>query len=428
MRRTCLILLLALPTLIFSCHKDHTGQTKPVPPATIFPLLTTVAISNITDTDASCQGNFTVDGTLTITTRGIRFDTNASFPNHWTVGAGSGISEFTANLTGLTPNTQYFARAFAGTDTSIYYGNTLSFTTTYTPGKFLVSTIAGTGVAGFSNGDSTQATFSLPQGATFDPAGNIYIADFRNQAIRKITPAGIVSTFATLGGVPNDVVADSAGNIYVAEVDYKIMKITPAGLVTTFAGTGKQGHLDATGTAAEFYGPFAIAIDPAGNLYVGDYNNFRKITPAGVVTTLPNYFPGGVCVAIAVDKQNNIFESSGYALARVDSIGNGTFLAGTGKPGFSNGTGAAATFNFLNELRLDANGNLVGSDASNNRIRMITQAGVVTTLAGTGSVGAQDGNSAIATFNGPTGLAIDNFGNIIVPDYYNNKIRKISPL
>lgn len=427
MRRICLILLVSLSALILSCHKDHSGS-KSASGAGTPPVLQTVAVSSISDSGAVCEGNFTVDGTLEITTRGIEWDTNASFPNRLLVTAGSGIGDYTGTLTGLMANTRYYARAFAGTDTSSYFGNTLTFTTTFTPGKYLVSTIAGTGEAGFDNGDTAHATFYLPQGAALDQAGNIYIADFKNQAIRKITPGGIVSTFVTLSGVPNDIVTDTAGNIYVAEVDYKILKITPAGQVSTFAGTGTQGHVDAIGAAAKFYGPVTIAIDAAGNLYVGDYNNFRKITPAGVVTTLQNYFPGAFCIAIAVDKQSNIFESSGYALVKVDSLGNETFLAGTGKPGFSNGTGSAAAFSFLNELRLDAGQNLIGSDAQNNRIRMITRDGVVTTLAGTGAIGAQDGNSAIATFNGPTGLAIDNAGNIVVPDYYNNKIRKISPL
>jgi hypothetical protein len=429
MRRNCLILLVTLPLLplIFSCHKDHSGSGLSSPGGTP-PVLNTVAISSITDSGAICEGNFTVDGTLSITTRGIEWDTNASFPNHLLLTAGGGIGDYKGTLTGLVANTRYYARAFAGTDTSTYFGNVLSFTTTYTAGKFLVTTIAGTGAAGFDNGDTAHATFYLPQGAATDQAGNIYIADFKNHAIRKITPGGEVSTFVTLGGVPNDIVTDSAGNIYVAEVDYKILKITPAGQVSTFAGSGLQGHVDATGTAAKFYGPITIAIDAAGNLFVGDYDNFRKITPAGVVTTLQNYFPGAFCIAIAVDRQNNIFESSGYALVKVDSSGSETFLAGTGKPGFSNGTGTAAAFSFLNELRLDGGQNLIGSDAQNNRIRMITRDGVVSTLAGTGAVGAQDGNSAIATFNGPTGLAVDNAGNIIVPDYYNNKIRKISPL
>jgi hypothetical protein len=428
MRKKYLVLLLTFSGLIFSCHKDH--NTPPGPPkAPVAPVLTTVPVTNITDTTATSGGTFTTDGTELINFKGIQWDTNGQFPNHWTASAGTGTGNFAANLNGLLPNTLYYVRAYAGTDTThTWYGNTVQFTTSYLPGKYLVSTIAGTGAGGSINGDTSIATFNGPLGVAVDPAGNIYVAD-GGQAIRKVTPSGMVSQVTHTTSSPQDVVADAGGNVYVAVSGFQILEITPAGQVSVFAGSGQEGLADGTGTSASFWAPITLTIDPAGNLYVGDIAAFRKITPAGVVSTLTNYFSTArTSRVIGVDNHFNLYESDGYTVIKVDSSGNKTFLAGTGKQGNTDGTGLAAAFGFITELRVDAVGNIFAADALNNKIRMITQAGVVTTIAGTGAAGARDGNSAIATFSSPLGLAIDNAGNIIVADAANNKIRKISPL
>ncbi len=424
-----LVLWPMLSVLLVSCHKDHNNP----PAAPIAPVLTTVPVTDITDTTASGGGTFSTEGTEAINFKGIQWDSSSQFPDHWTASGGTGIGNFTANLSGLLPDMLYYVRAFAGSDSShTWYGNTVQFTTTYNPGKYLVSTLAGTGAAGFNNGDASIATFNSPFGVTVDGSGNIYIADATNMAIRKISPGGTVSTLAILDGKPNDVIADSAGNVYVAESSYKILKITPAGQVSTLAGSGSFGRSDGTGTSASFGAALTISIDPAGNLYVGDASSFRKITPAGVVSTLTTYTtagPGSIaCFAIAADNHFNLYETNGYTIVKVDSTGAESFFAGSGKAGNADGTGSAASFAFLTEIRTDPAGNIYGADISNNTIRMITPAGVVTTLAGTGAKGARDGNSAIATFNGPIGLSPDNAGNIIVADAANFKIRKISPL
>lgn len=428
MRNGFLVPLLTITLLALSCHKDHPSPTHPATPTA--PKLATTPASNITSTTATSGGTFVSDGTDTINFKGIQWDTSSAFSNHWTISAGSGISNFSENMTGLFPNTLYYIRAFAGTDSShIYYGDTIQFTTTYTPGKYLVSTLAGTGAAGLTNGDASIATFNGPFGVTVDAYGNIFVADAGNKAIRKITPAGVVSTLAlTGGGTPEDIVADAAGNVYVPESNCIIQKITPSGQISTFAGSGTQGRADGTGTSASFNNPVTIAIDPAGNLYVGDILNFRKITPGGVVTTLPTYSTSTSqpCFAIAVDSHYNLYESDGHAIVKVDSAGAESFVAGSGQTGNADGTGLAASFGMLTELRIDAAGNIYAADISNNKVRLITPASVATTTAGTGVKGAQDGNSAIATFNGPIGLAFDNAGNIIVVDAGNNKIRKIT--
>ena len=421
MRKIYLILLLGVaPTLFFSCHKDSHK---------VDPVLITTPASNITMSTAVSGGSFTTDGTLPIVSTGIEYDTGSSFPNHWTATGGSGIGTFSADLSGLWPNTRYYIRAFAtGIDSSPYYGNILQFTTIYVPSKYKVITVAGTGAAGSTNGDTSMASFNQPDAVAVDASGNMYVADSKNNAIRKITPGGTVTTFATLNATPFDLVLDNSGNVYVTASNFEILMITPGGQVSTFAGTGVSGHADGTGTAAAFYQPITIDIDPAGNLYVADLSSFRKISPGGVVSTLPAFSAVGSCYGVAVDKNFNLYESSSYTVIKVDSSGTESVLAGNGQPGSADGTGTAASFGSIEEIRVDAAGNVYAADFSNYKVRLISPSGVVTTFAGTGAAGSMDGNAAIATFNGVSGLGVDNGGNIYVADENNNKIRKILPL
>src|ERR1043166_3677051 len=174
----------------------------------------------------------------------------------------------------------------------------------YTPYTF--GTLAGlAGSFGSTDGTGSAARFVYPYGLATDSAGNVYVADGYNHTIRKITPVGVVTTLAGLAGsvgsadgtgsaarfnFPTGVATDSAGNVYVADTsNYTLRKITPAGVVTTLAGlAGSLGSADGTGSAARFNNPYGVATDLAGNVYVADTFNstIRKITPAGVVTTL----------------------------------------------------------------------------------------------------------------------------------------------
>ena len=229
-----------------------------------------------------------------------------------------------------------------------------------------VTTFAGSQlVSGNDNGAGSAASFTSPTGLALDSAGNLYVADSGGEVIRKITPAGVVTTLAGLayyngamdGTGPNarffnptSVVVDSAGDVFVTDTgNHTIRKITPDGVVSTFAGsTTGVGSADGTGSSATFVHPSGIAIDGAGNLYVADSdsNTIRKITPAAVVTT----------------------------------------LAGTAAvTGSADGTGSAATFNGPQSLAVDATGNVYVGDLGNNTVRKITASGVVTTLIGTTS-------------------------------------------
>ena len=188
---------------------------------------------------------------------------------------------------------------------------------------------------------------------------------------------------------PYGVAVDSSGNVYVGDFgNNKIRKITPAGVVTTLAGSGTAGSADGLGAAASFNIPFGIAVDGSGNVYVGDAGSFkiRKITPAGLVTT----------------------------------------LAGSGSSGVADGTGTAASFIMPTGMSVDGGGNVYLGDVGSNKIRKITPSGGVTTLAGTGGAGAANGMGTAASFNIPWGVAVDSSGNVYVADRDNNLIRKIS--
>ena len=182
---------------------------------------------------------------------------------------------------------------------------------------------------------------------------------------------------------------DGSGNLYVADSNNNmIRKITSAGVVTTLAGSITSGHADGTGAAASFYNPFGVAVDGSGNLYVGDTRNhmIRKITSAGAVTT----------------------------------------LAGSTTPGSADGTGVTAYFNLPGGVAVDGSGNIYVADGNNNMIRKITSAGAVTTLAGSTTYGYADGTGIAASFNYPWGVAVDGSGNLYVADNNNNMIRKIT--
>ncbi len=321
-------------------------------------------------------------------------------------------------------------------------------------GNGYTSTFAGNS-QGFADGTGSAALFNSPTSMVKDAAGNFYVADRDNHRIRKITAAGVVSTFAGSGTAgftngtgaaasfnqPYALAIDANDNLYVGDrLNYSIRKITPAGVVTTIAGNGVSGMVDATGTAARFGEPIGIAVDAAGNIFVGDYfnNRIRKITAAGVVTTFAGSNPGmvdgtGTAAAfnnpfgLAFDAAGNLYvsDSHNFAIRKITPAGVVTTLAGNGNAGSANGTGSAATFSRPIGITVDANGNVYECDLDNHTIRKITPAGVVTTLAGTtGVVGSTDGTAPL--FNNPVGIFSDNANSVLyVADFANNRIRKI---
>jgi sugar lactone lactonase YvrE len=266
------------------------------------------------------------------------------------------------------------------------------------------------GANGTNDGTGRAARFALPYGVAVDKSNNVYVADDFNHVIRKATAAGEVTTWAGLTGqsgsvdgagsaarfrYPKSVAVDNAGNVYVADTgNHVVRKVSPSGDVTTLAGlAGASGWADGDGSAARFKVPTGLAVDGEGTVYVADTFNqtIRKITPAGTVTSLA----GGR-----------------------DEMAFGT----------NDGAGIAARFNYPPHVAVDAAKNVYVADGHNETIRKITPAGLVTTLAGrTGYEGSADGIGSAAQFDNPQGLAVDNQGNIYVADTYNATIRMVSP-
>lgn len=304
-----------------------------------------------------------------------------------------------------------------------------------------VTTFAGSGNTGMDNGPAITATFFGPAGLIFDKADNLYVSEFFNSDIRKITPAGVVSTLAGNGNqgadngtgaaatffAPYDLTTDANGNIYVGdEGNNLIRKVTPAGVVSTFAGTGLEGRTNGPALTAMFDTPLGVVTDAAGNIYVADTENglIRKIDVNGQVSTFAVLDQS--IGYLGIDKQGNIYAPDNNQIKKITPAGVITVLAGSTTAGFANGTGTAAKFNRINDVTVDPAGNVYVADADNNMIRMVTPAGVVTTVAGSGARSAINGPSAEATFFAPYGLALDGKGNIYVADAGNHLIRKVA--
>jgi sugar lactone lactonase YvrE len=385
-----------------------------------------------------------------------------------------------------------------------------------------VTTLAGSSNCGWVDGQGSDAQFAGPEGIAVGRDRNLYVADSRANTIRRVTPTGLVTTFAgdAVGGVsgsadgtladarfnsPRGIAADHLGNFYVSDgLNETVRKITPAGFVSTLAGTaGLYGAVDAAGADARFYWLRGMTTDSSGNVYVADQFNcsIRKVTPEGVVTTVAGAArqAGGSDGAgsaarfespsgIAADAAGTVYvvDTWNSTLRRVTRDGLVTTLAGTpGAYGYADGSGSNAKFGFCfyipaqtkpyypggarcfrTGVATDAVGNVLLADLHNGAIRRITPDGLVTTLIsrtdiqphavatdGKGNIyfastsqvwkvmstgeasvlagqtvgGANDGVGAHALFNWPYGITTDASGNLYVADTLNHTIRKITP-
>ena len=330
-----------------------------------------------------------------------------------------------------------------------------------------VTTIASTaGMTGITDGTGAVARFYYPYGIAADGADNLYVADTGNHTIRKVVlSTGAVTTIAGTAGTPDStdgtgpvarfngpahVAADGAGNLYVADLNNRAIRqvVLSTGAVTTTAGRARMsGSTDGTGAAARFYNPFGLAADGAGNLYVADNGNqtIRKVVVStGAVTTVAGMAgmtgsTDGTGAAarfsspcgMAADGAGNIYvaDTNNHTIRKVVlSTGAVTTIAGTaGMPGSTDGTGATARFYTPFGVAADGAGNLYVADTINSTIRqVVVSTGAVTTIAGTaGMPGSTDGTGAVARFYEPFGVAADGAGNLYVTDPISHTIRKV---
>jgi serine/threonine protein kinase, bacterial len=328
-----------------------------------------------------------------------------------------------------------------------------------------VSTLAGNDTAGAANKIGYAASFYDPTGVVVDGAGNIFVADFDNNQIRKITPDGSVSLFAgsntTLYGYPLSgsmngvgsaasfsdpwgVTIDKNENLYVTDqANGLVRKIDPSGTVSTLAGNSNGiGYADGVGAKASFSQMFGLAVDQTGNVFVADGGNnmIRKISPNGNVSTIAGSgktgADNGKGVAasfndpsgVAIDPANNVYvaDFGNNEIRKITPNGEVSTFAGNLNLGYSDGTGALASFNHPSAVAVDASGNVFVADDGNCLIRKITPEGATTTIAGTRALGSANGIGTQASFHFPLGIAIDSEGNIYVADSFNNQIRKIT--
>jgi len=330
----------------------------------------------------------------------------------------------------------------------------------------IINTVAGTGAPSFGGdgGPSTAANVNEPYDVATDNWGNVYIADNLNNRIRKIDTNGVIFTiggtgtagFSGDGGpatnaqmyVPRYLTVDASGTVFFSDyANNRIRKITPAGIISTVAGNGLPGFSGDGGaaTAAQLNFAWGVATDAAGNLYIADQLNcrIRKVTPAGIISTIGGtgiaFFSGdgGPAVSagiqypmgIVCDGPGNLYicDEGDCRIRKINTSGIISTVAGNGFGGFLGDGGPAtnAKLYYPNGIARDSLGNLYLADLGNNRIRMVSATGTISTIAGTGTAGysGDGGPPLLANINQPTGVAIDKKGNIYIADKNNSRVR-----
>jgi hypothetical protein len=338
----------------------------------------------------------------------------------------------------------------------------------------VITTIAGNGSYGYSGdgGQATTAEFEYLRGIALDGSGDLFIADYYNNRIRKVVlSSGIITTVAGTGttgyngdGIqataatlyfPEGVAVDSSGNLYIADYDNNRIRevLVSSGLISTVAGNGTAGYSGDNGaaTAAEVYYPEGVAVGAGGNLFIADTDNCRireVYASNGTIATVAGsggfgYSGDGKAATaadladpcgVAVDSAGNLYiaDTDNYRIREVSFATNLiSTVAGNGFSAYG-GDGGAATAAVLSRptgVAVDPAGNLYIADSSNQRVRRVNLSNdLITTVAGTGSAGSSgDGGAATAAaFDSPQGVAVDSAGNLYVADYYNNRVREIN--
>lgn len=343
----------------------------------------------------------------------------------------------------------------------------------YCLGAQTITTFAGGLVGGYSGdgGAATAAECNRVAGVACDTHGNVFIADFGNNAIRKVDASGVITTVAGTGtaGYSGDggaataaklyhtagVAVDNAGNVFIADSwNNVVRKVNSSGIITTIAGTGAAGYTGDGGpaTAATLDDPNSLTVDAAGNVYIADAHNnvIRKVSTSGMISTVVGngynagtthggysgdggpaaaaelYYPESV----AFDGAGNMYIAELYnnVVRKVSAAGIISTFAGNNVAGYS-GDGSPATsaqLGYPYDVVADASGNIYIADASNNVIRKVNASGIISTYAGNGTAGETgDGGAATAAeLSQPTGCAVDGYGNLYIAD--NSNVRLVA--
>ncbi len=336
-----------------------------------------------------------------------------------------------------------------------------------------IQTVAGTGVAGFAGdgGPASAALLDQPYGLALDQTGNLYIADLGNARVRKVGIDGSIQTVAGGGALPaastgqggpaisaqlsqpRNVALDASGSLYISDFGANQVYQVSNGILTLLAGTGTAGF-SGVGTSAllaELNAPAGLAVDQTGALYIADSGNnrVRKVYNGVIITVFNTPAPTGVAVDstglpyiaaagyfgtvvqqingiasardVTLDAASDLYFTSGGFVMEIPSGGNVTTIAGSGTSPYFGGDGGAATSAQLHSpsgIAVDSAGNWYIADTANNRIRMVTAAGGISTFAGTGDP---------SQLNSPRGIAMDGSNNLYIADTGNNDVRKITP-
>jgi len=466
--RSILLYSFFLSIILFgiSCAKTSTSSSST---SVAIPIVnTTGVIINLTPTSAESGGFILSRGNGTITANGVCYSSTNKTPTtsdskttDSISKAGTAYTTFSSQITGLSPNTTYYLRAYAVNSAGVGYGGVFSFSTgsSSTNTTATVTTFAGTGTAGYLNGPASGALFNNPQGVVFDKSGNLFVADSFNDLVREISPAANVSTYAgnqTIGYLngpalsaefyaPSGQAFDAQGNLYVSDFGNNVIrKITPAGVVSTYAGTGVAGYRNgavdsanlksSTDSLASFNNPQGVCVDASGNVYVADRGNnvIREIMPTGRTKTIAGNKVKGFIDAtdaaaffnnptgVAVDASGTVYvaDQGNSALRKISSAGVVTTIAGNPVQ--------STLFNYPTAITIDSKGNLFLADAG-GRIYEYTTNNVLYILAGKlNNPGFANGDGSVASFNNIQGITVDANDNIFVADQNNNAIREIT--
>ena len=390
---------------------------------------------------------------------------------HWVELGRTPANVTTFSNDGLFPDTTYIYRIRALNNTeSSAHSNEAAATTpagSVSGSGWRIDTIVGGKDNIRDNGPAVETWLNRPQSVAVDSAGNLYIADSWNFRVRRVDASGTITTIAGTGergysgdggpaveaefGYISDVAVDGAGNLYIADsLNNRIRRVDASGIITTVAGAGERGFSGDNGPAVDAWlnGPSGVAVDSAGNLYIGDLENFRvrRVDVSGIITTVAGTGvqgysgDGGPAVEAqlflpsnpAVDSAGNLYIPSGGGgrVRRVDAAtGTITTIAGTGERGYSGDGGPAveAQLVYPNDVFVDSLGNIYIADLGDHRVRRVDASGTITTIAGTGERGySGDGGPAVeAQLFNPYSVAVDAAGNVYIADDRNHRIRHV---